>query len=418
VIAGAGWLLRVSFVMLGSRFDVAGGDQLYYSAQAIANVDGHWYRQPFATALPAAEHPPLTALFLTPITWVVRSTDHILLAQRLAMTVVGALGVAAVGVLARDVARRSAWREGADRVGSIAAAIAAVYANVWVNDGLLMSESLAFLLVTLVAIGVGRLWSGETKSTTRTSIATGVAVGLCALTRPELMVLVIVIPAVWVLVRRKIGFRDGVTVALVGLVVIAPWVAWNLGRFDEPVFLGTNDGVTMAGGNCDRTWFDDVGSWDLACALAVPVPVGSDASVASSRQREAGLRYVTAHLDRLPVVVAARLVRVSSLGFFGSSFDAAAVEGRPIAISWLGVAQYWVLVGFALIGFRYLPRFDRWMFLVPIVLVLGVAAIANAYVRLRIPAEMGLVVTAAIGIETMIRRRTPDPVGVGVSESG
>ena len=49
--------------------------------------------------------------------------------------------------------------------------------------------------------------------------------------------------------------------------VIAPWTALNLTRFQEPVAISMNDGLTLIGANCDTTYFDVVGGWNITpCA--------------------------------------------------------------------------------------------------------------------------------------------------------
>ncbi len=67
-----------------------------------------------------------------------------LLAQRLTMTVFGAGVVLLIGLIGRAVA--------GNRAGLIAAGIAALYPNLWINDGLVMSETLATLAVALAIL--------------------------------------------------------------------------------------------------------------------------------------------------------------------------------------------------------------------------------------------------------------------------
>ena len=38
------------------------------------------------------------------------------------------------------------------------------------------------------------------------------------------------------------------------LVLVAPWVGWNLHRFDKPVYLSSNIGLALAGSNCDPVY--------------------------------------------------------------------------------------------------------------------------------------------------------------------
>ncbi len=69
-----------------------------------------------------------------------------MLAQRLTMTVIGTLVVAAIGLLGRSVAGR--------RVGLIAAGVAAANPNLWMNDAVIMSESISALLIVAL-LGAG-----------------------------------------------------------------------------------------------------------------------------------------------------------------------------------------------------------------------------------------------------------------------
>jgi len=151
VIVGLALAFRVGYVLvvnddLVKDGHLTGGDQLYYNAQANWIAQGHGFTD-FRDGTQTAEHPPLTALVLVPTSWVAEQFDpggtH-LLAQRLTMAVFGAAVVLLIGMVGRSV--------GGNRVGWIAAAVAAVYANLFVNDGLVMSETLATLAVALAIL--------------------------------------------------------------------------------------------------------------------------------------------------------------------------------------------------------------------------------------------------------------------------
>lgn len=401
-ITGVGLCIRVAFVWFGARSDGPVGDQLFYSAQAIANAGGRWFEQPFAAGHPAADHPPLTSLVITPITWIAESTGSIVTAQRLFMVFLGCAGIVLVALLGRTVAGPG--------VGIVAAAITAVYVNIWINDGLIMAETPTFLLVTVLTTVCLRVCDRPTR---RHFAAAGALSGLAALTRPELIALVPLLALLFIgYLRRQLPWRDlGAGVVLLVCAagtVLAPWVIWNHVRFDAPVFLSTNDGMTLAGANCDSTYYVDVGGWDIRCAYETSVPEGADASQASASMRRDGLAYWRAHLERYPVVAVARLARVFSVGYVGSTAEAGTAEGRPTWLSFLGMVQYWALIPAAVLGFRRCPTGPRRAVLVVCLpIVVAVAAVANAYVRFRIPSEVGLVVLASIGAESLwIRARS------------
>lgn len=393
MIASVGLAVRVAFVWFGARGDGPVGDQLFYSAQAIANARGDWFEQPFAQGMPAADHPPVTALVLTPITWLFQWTDSIVTLQRLFVALMGSISILVVARIARDVAD--------ERVGLIAACVTALYVNVWINDGLIMAETPTFLLVGLLTLFCLRSCRRPTRWR---FAAVGLLAGLAALTRPELVALIPASVILFVAVHKRHlsarGLALGVALVVgVAGAVTAPWVIWNQLRFDAPVLLSTNDGLTIAGANCDRTFYEDVGGWDIWCAYATDVPRDVDASTASELMRQDGLAYWRENLDRYPVVAAARLARVFSLGYVDAAARAAEAEGRPVWLSHLGAVQYWLLIPLAVVGARKrVSAMEKAVLLGTIPIVAFVALVANAYVRFRVPAELGLIVLASAGV--------------------
>ncbi|MEI8391126.1 MAG: glycosyltransferase family 39 protein [Actinomycetes bacterium] len=394
-ITAIGLAIRLAFVYGITRFDQPVGDQLYYSAQALTNAQGRWFEQPFAHGMPAADHPPLTSLILTPISWVAESSGSFITAQRLMMVAIGIVSIVMLGMIGRLIA--------GDRVGLLAAIITAVYANVWVNDGLIMAESPTFFLTataTLLALTYRR------RERSRDLIGLGIISGLLALTRPELLLVTVLLTLFVFFVHRHDDvmprLKRSAVVLGVSLIVVAPWIIWNQSRFSDSVYLSTNDGLTLAGANCDTTYYNDIGSWDIWCAYKTSIPKEADASYASSLMRDDGLSYWRDHLSRYPVVAAARVARVLSAGFIGSNSHAGESEGRPIWVSLLGVVQFWLIVIGAGFGVRQLiNRTDRLILLGLLPTIVLVAMVANAYVRFRLPAEVGLIVLAAVGVNRL-----------------
>ena len=87
--------------------DLLLNDSLYYSIQAGRNSEGDWWRESLSD-LPGAEHGPLTSLYLTP--WSLLPGDLVAW-QRVGMTVLGVVTVAAIGVAGRRLggSPRRAW---------------------------------------------------------------------------------------------------------------------------------------------------------------------------------------------------------------------------------------------------------------------------------------------------------------------
>ena len=370
-------------------------DEIYYRNTADLLTEGVWFKEPLFGShdLEAAEHPPLTSLVLTPVALVTNSE----LVLRLAVTVAGVGVVVLAGLIARAVAGR--------RAGLVAAGLAAAYPNLWVNDGLLLSETFAALLSAAVIYATYRLL--DRPSWTRAATV-GLLLGLAMLSRDELALLgpLLVTPAV-LLVRgpdlaarlRLVGIA-----ALAAAAVIAPWVGYNLARFDQPVLLGYSEGATLLGANCGTTYQGPmVGFWDGRCAAVAEL---EEQSRDAEHKRSLAFEYIGDHTRRLPAVMLARLGRVWSAYRPLQMAEWSEAEGRPEWASLAGVAMFWALVPFAVVGGVRLRRraVPLTPLLAPFAIVALVAALFYGLVRLRVPAEVPLVVLAAVGVEAAVAR--------------
>src|SRR5579884_398934 len=226
LIAIAGLGLRVAYVLGAKRGEPMMGDAIYYNGQAVALAEGRGFTCPFPGTpscpkkVPVADHPPLTALAMAPASWLFPKDDT---AQRLSMTLIGTAGIVVIGMLGRSLA--------GERAGLIAAAIAAVYPNLWVNDGLIMSETLAALTVALALLLAYRV---ARRPSWTSVVALGAVCGLAILTRAELGLLIPAVAIPVVFVARGLATRRRVELAAVivlsAVVVIAPWVVPNMFR--------------------------------------------------------------------------------------------------------------------------------------------------------------------------------------------
>ena len=140
----------------------------------------------------AAEHPPLYIVFLAiPSVLGMKSV----LAHLLWSCLLGTATVWLVGLLGRAV--------GGARVGIVAAAIAAVYPNMWAPDGMLEAETLSMFAVTATLLLAYRYWQ---QPSWRRLVLVGIGCGAGALARSELILLVplLVVPLVWA-TRDRVG---------------------------------------------------------------------------------------------------------------------------------------------------------------------------------------------------------------------
>jgi len=408
LIAMAALVLRVGYVAFAKTNQPVQGDQLFYNSEANRLARGDGFLEPFdPQALsrgviregkdPAADHPPLTVIVLAPVSFV---TSQALIPQRLTMAVLGTVAVVVIGLLARRLA--------GDRAGWIAAGIAAIYPNLWVNDGLIMSETLATLVVALALFYAYRLIR---EPNVWNALIVGALCGLAALTRAELVLLVPLLAVPAALVARSVATAQRWKLAGIGVlaaaVLIGPWVGYNLSRFKEPTYLSTNDGIALLGSNCDSVYYGDgIGLTDLKCLG--PNPRG-DQSVDSRIFRDRAFDYIRDHKKRAVLVAFARVGRTWSVYRPWDMVNYNKGEGREGWVTALGLIAYYPLLIAAVAGWVVMRRRRRrsWPLLVPALVVTIASAATYGQTRFRVPAEPTIVVLAAVAIAAVVARDWP-----------
>ena len=387
---GAAVRLAVYFGYYRNR-SLGYNDAGYYSQTAISLAQGKWFVD--FIGRPAAEHGPVTTLLLAPVSGVGSPVNW----QRLVTVATGVATVAVIGLVGR--------RLGGEKVGLIAAGVAAVYPGLWLNDGLVMSESIGALTVVLWMLA-SLVW--QARPSPWPALLMGAAAGVAALTRPELAVLMVAaVGAAWWVGgdRRRLM---AALAAVGGLAVLAPWVAYNATRFEHPVILTTNAGTTLRGANCDAVYEGRrLGSWALECLFIEPGVDRMEGSVRDARWRADGIDYARDHAGRVPVVVLARLGR--SFDVYGVSYqvDEDLRDGRPRRGVWAAVVSFWVLAVLAFIGQRRASRFGRLVLWVPVGAVLLAAIVFYGGHRIRTAMEPSVVLGAALGAFALTGRLGP-----------
>ncbi|MBK5333556.1 MAG: glycosyltransferase family 39 protein [Ilumatobacteraceae bacterium] len=363
-------------------------DSLYYAAQAQQLAHGVWFREVFVDQ-PGAEHGPLTSSLMALVSWGSDPFNR----QRMVTVACGIATVAVIGLVGRRVA--------GNRVGLLAAALAAVYPNLWLSDGLVMSESVSCLLVAL-ALWAILVWAD--RPTLRAAVLVGVAIGLGTLARSEV---VLFVPSSAV-VMWIVGRRSAVLAAIaVVTALLVPWTIFNLVRFEKPVFLTTNEGGALLGANCDDSYFGPAqGGWSLLCLVDDPGN-GSDAdtSVRTARQRHEALSYVRDHLSTLPRVELQRVGRSLDLFALGDMVRGDVGEERERWASWAGIVSFWMLAPLAVAGAFLTRRRDRAILLIPVVIALVTTVVIYGGHRIRSAAEPAIVILAAVAIDRWIGGR-------------
>jgi 4-amino-4-deoxy-L-arabinose transferase-like glycosyltransferase len=324
---------------------------------------------------------------------------------------VGVGTVVLVGLTGREVA--------GPRAGLIAAGLAAVYPNLWIFDGFILSETMSMFTAILAVFLAYRYL--RTPTPWRAAVL-GFACGLAALARAELVLLVplLLLPCILLTgvvdARRKLKWLAAA--ALAALIPIAPWVTFNMTRFDKPVFLSTGLEPTMLGANCDATYYGDlIGYFTPACtepAVGKTKP-GDDQSERNAVSARIVREYVWDHKARAPVVVLARWGRITGLFRPGQQLEIDEnIEGREGWVALAALSSFYAVAALAITGAVILRRRHVKVFplLVPPAIVLFAVALALGSNRYRASAEPALVVLAAIaisaGLQAVQRRRSRD----------
>ncbi len=389
--------VRTGFVMAVARHDDKFYDAAWYELVADGVARGDGFVDPFtrihdpnATPGPTAQHPPLTSLVLVPVAWVAGESQ---LAMRFTMVVLGTVTVGLIGLLARRLA--------GDAAGLVAAGLAAVYPYLWVNDGLIMSETISALLVVAAMYTTYSLFD---RGRLRTALVLGVLCGLATLARAELVLLapLLLLPVVFGRGGELRGMRVQAVGAVVlgAVVVVTPWVAYNRARFDEPTFVSTNDGIAMLGSNCDAAYYGGgLGLTNLLPGVCLPEePPPGDDSVAARIYRDEAIDYMRDHAGRVPVVVGARIGRNWGLFRPTDMVEFNANEGRPRGVTRAGMWFYYPILLLAVAGtvLAVRRRIRVWPLLAPAVIVTVGTVLSYGQTRFRVPAEPSLVILASV----------------------
>lgn len=419
-IAGVALLWQVVFILVWRRSYDPWGDAYFYYGSGQLLADGVGWVEPlnyflFGNTVPAADHPPLYILFLGFWSWL--GVTGVTAQMVLTSVFIGVPLVVITGLTGREIGGR--------RLGLIAAATIAIYPSVWVWQGTLLSEPMAMLgLVTVIytayrfhhAPSIGR------------AAAMGVALPFATFGRAELLLLsvVVVTPLVlrvtsWTWVRRvgTLAVAAGVCIML-----LLPWVAFNLSRFEEPVYLSAGYEITLASSNCDDTYYGRLtGYWSLDCVTGILADAGltfdnSDQSERSALLAEETFEYIGDHLDRLPTVVAVRWLRVTGLWkpIVDAGQEAFMYDRDPWATQLAALAWY-PMAGAAIAGAVVLRRRRETILPLvgPLVVVLITITITHAQNRYRASVEPAIAVLAAVAFERVwvaFRKILDDPEDV------
>jgi 4-amino-4-deoxy-L-arabinose transferase-like glycosyltransferase len=422
------------------------GDSAYYYIQGRQIARGNWFIDSYSWFAsggerfkPSSGNPPMFSMFLGLIAKLGLTSGT---SMRVATAVLGVVGVVLIVTLTRKLA--------GPRAAIVAGVLAAVNPMLWINDGMLLSETLYVPVILLALHAAYRFWE---KPGYGSAALFGLMMGLAALTRGEAIILlgVMVLPLLWGMREKGFGTLAkyaGITY-LVGAACIAPWIAYNMSRFREPVLMTSSTGAVLSSANCDITYYtESIGYYGncfdeyVAKGLLIGKipgctqevvdkakfdPTGAEAAKCwpndpnldeSERDkfgRDIAVEYMKTHKSRLPIVMAARIGRMwdvymPDLGRSDEPFGQNVrfnwqVEGRGQTASRVGLLMFYGLWPFALMGGIWLVR--RRVPISPLLSMTIVITVTSAFTfgitRYRVPVDIMMVVMAAAGIEWILQ---------------
>ena len=395
-----GAVVRFTYLFHGAPRGVL-GDGLDYHLSALRLADGLGYTSSFGdTGAENAHHPPGWKTVLAAVT---EAGGRSMWAHQVTGVVIG-LGVV---LLAGLIGRRFAGR----RVGVTAALLAAVYPGFWVLEPQIIAEPLGLLIAGVLVLALAGLWQ---RPTLPRAVLAGALTGALALVRSEQLALLVLAVVPLLLLNPRLELRRRCAWAgaavLATAVPIAPWAIYNLGRFEEPVILSTNGGNLLLMGNCPPATYsgDLMGFLDNGCGFRL---IGSrtdlDRSQADAVVRRAALDNMRDNLDRLPVTILARNGRM--LGVFHTEQMvefAAHWFGSVRWPVWAWITSFWVILPLGVAGSILLRRSRtfQWPLVAPMVLVVLVVSVSYGEPRYHTPADLGIVVLAAVALVHLLAR--------------
>jgi len=399
-----GLAVRAAYILIVRRDVLPGGDSFFYHFGARLLVEGHGFIEPtpFINGVveQSASHPPLYLVYLAIPSAVGLDGP---LTHMLWSSLIGVGSVVLVGLTAREVA--------GPRAGLVAAVLAAVYPNMWIFDGFLVSETMAIFMTILSVYLAYRFLRSPTFWR---AAGLGLSCGIAALARAELVLLLPLLVLPCILFTRRTDevqkLKALVAAGVAAVIAMGPWIGFNLVRFEKPVFLSTGLEPTMLGANCDATYYGNLTGYftpDCTEKAAREYKRGDDQSERNEISRRIVFEYIGDHKLRAPVVVLARWGRITGLYRPWNQVQLdRVIEGREGWAALASLFSFYAVAVLAIAGAVIVRRRRRvpvFPLLVPPAIVLFAVALSLGSNRYRASAESALVVLAAVAIDRVIQ---------------
>ena len=423
-VAGLAVVVRLAWVAYGMRTPRALADPALYLYSALQIACGRGYvalaGAPCAVGdhpRPTSYYPPGYPLYLGGQQWVLKHLGlgaHTLGATGVAQSLMGGVAVLAVFVVGR--------RMGGRAVGVAAGLVLALWPNLVVYSGLLLSET---LFVTLLAVSLAALFTMNDQARWHwgRAVLAGGSFGLACMVRPQVLLTLPALALAWAVSRtgwRQVLARSAV-LAVGVLVMSVPWAVRNYSVFGAFVPFSTNGGDNLCVGFHPRA----TGGFEIPayCDTGEFYTDGVAAELRRDKETRAlALKWLRAHPGELPALSGRKMwvtYRTDTDGLYAAvSFGSDQFMGGSFRTAQHVVDLVWgALLAAAVLGlFVTLGRGWGRRRLDPTALCVVMATLAGAAVpvlffgdpRFKLGAAPLLAVLA--GVTLTVGRRWPDPV--------
>ncbi len=366
-----------------------------YLAATLAKGHGWGYGN-------SAYRPPGYPVFLAGIYLMVGIPHTVFTSARLAEAVFAALTVGLIGLMARQLAGRTA--------ALIAMAIGAIYIPLVLVGVAMISETL-FVPLVLLATNCALRARTSTHSY-RWIVLAGIFTGLASLTRGNGIVLGLALAFVVWTVRPRLSWRSAlapVLLLVVMVLTISPWTIRN--AYAQHAFIPVTDEL----GNTLKGTYNPLSAkerfiWNghgYSNYNSITHDKHLTEAQRNSRLTSAVIRYIGQHPLYLPEAMFWNTMRLLDLqGRRVSQMTARPDEDATAAFADIGVVNFWILGVLAICGAFTLAarRVFRSFWLIPFILWLSVAPITTGTPRFRAAIDPFVILVAAFGIEAIARR--------------
>jgi 4-amino-4-deoxy-L-arabinose transferase-like glycosyltransferase len=375
---------------------------------------------------PSAYFPPAYAYLLSIVDKITggpalgASTVHL---ARILQALLGTATVALLGLIALELFGAG--------TALLALAIAAIYPVFIELSSVLVAEN----LLTVLELGAicAALRVRRAITPWRWVVATGVLVGLAALTHTNAALIVIPL-ALGVsgtalprplanMPARAAKLAAPLAMLVVALLTVTPWLIRDAVVFHHFVPISTEDGITLAGTyNATSAASDPPYEWLYYGRVGSLKGLQREAHKMTELQLDQklehrALTYVDHH-PLAPVSVAFHnTLRLLELAGSRAWEVSSASIGIETSLAHIGVLSFWLLLAVGVAGLatrpvrRALGRTPRWLWGVPLVLWLTVVLVNAETPRFREPLDPFLVLLAAVTLANLIKHLRSDAAG-------